>query len=120
MHGRVRAALALCALLGCAPAFARDAPRTIVLIGGEKSEGPARHEYPDGIRLLKALLESSPDVKAIGGLRIDAYPGGWPKDPRAPDKLSTLVWYFDGLHPHPPLDAPRPPRFGKAMRRGAG
>ncbi len=120
MHGRVRAALALCALLGCAPAFARDAPRTIVLIGGEKSEGPARHEYPDGIRLLKALLESSPDVKAIGGLRIDAYPGGWPKDPGALDNVSTIVWYFDGLDRHPLLDAARRARFEKAMRGGAG
>src|SRR5260221_12158000 len=109
MHGRVRAALALCALLGCAPAFARDAPRTIVLIGGEKSEGPARHEYPDGIRLLKALLESSPDVKAIGGFRIDPYTRGLPKGSRPLLNLSTLAGEFDGLDPPPPSRA-RPRR----------
>ena len=118
MGGRARLALA-CAFLCCAPAFARDTPPRIVLIGGAKSEGPARHEYPDGIRLLKSLLESSPNVKALG-LRVDAYPDGWPKDPAALDGAATLVWYFDGLDQHPLIDPVRRARFEKAMREGAG
>ncbi len=122
MRGRVRFALALaCALLGCAEALAIEPGIRIVLIGGEKSEGPARHSYPDGIRLLKGLLESSPDVQAIaGGARIDAYPDGWPKDPAAIEGAATIVWYFDGLEKHPLLDAQRRERFEKAMRSGTG
>lgn len=103
-----------------ADAWAAASAKRIVLIGGAKSEGPARHDYPNGIRLLKAFLESSPDVRRIEGLAIDAYPDGWPDDPAAFEGASTLVWYFDGLDRHPLLDGARRAAFERLMQRGAG
>ena len=96
----------------------RDTPKKIVLIGGAKSEGPARHDYPNGIRVLKTILESSPDAQ--GKLTVDAYPDGWPKDPAALDGAATIVWYFDGLDKHPLLDAAYKAQFKAAMKRGVG
>lgn len=93
-------------------------PKKVVLIGGSPSEGPARHDYPNGIRLLKAFLASSPDAPA--DLVIDAYPDGWPDDPAALDGASTLLWYFDGLDKHPLLDATRRARFESLMKQGVG
>ena len=121
MRGRARLALAFaCAFLCWGNSWGREPAGRIILIGGAKSEGPGRHDYPDGIRLLKAFLESSPDVRTIDGLRIEAYPDGWPKDPAALEGAATIVWYFDGLEKHPLLDATRRARFEKAMKRGAG
>ncbi|MCL1635099.1 ThuA domain-containing protein [Luteimonas sp. SX5] len=95
----------------------KEPPKKIVLIGGAKSEGPARHDYPNGVRILKAILESSPDAQNV---TVAAYPGGWPKDPRALDGAATIVLYFDGLDKHPLLDAAHRAQFEAAMRRGAG
>lgn len=90
----------------------------IVLIGGEKSEGPGRHDYPNGIRALQAILQSSP--AAGGKLEIAAYPDGWPDDPKAFDDAATVVWYFDGLDKHPLRDPARRAAFEAVMRRGIG
>ena len=121
MRGRARLALALaCALLHCAYSWAREPACRIILIGGAKSEGPGRHDYPDGIRLLKALLESSPEVRAAASIRIDAHPDGWPQDPAAFDGAATVVWYFDGLDKHPLVDPMRRERFEKLMGQGVG
>ena len=110
------ACLLCCMCAGCG----RDAPRKVLLIGGTKSEGPARHDYPNGIRLLKGLLESSSDLKGHGEFVVAAYPDGWPKDAAAFDGVSTIVWYFDGLDKHPLLDARRRARFDALMQRGVG
>ena len=108
------------ALLGGVTISGASVPKKIVLIGGAKSEGPARHDYPNGIRLLKALLESSPDAFAGKGLIVESYPNGWPVDPAALDGAATVVWYFDGLEKHPLHDAARRTRFEALMKRGAG
>lgn len=94
--------------------------RRIVLIGGEKSEGAAQHDYPNGVRLLKALLESSPDLRSIEGVVVDAYPDGWPADPAAFEAAATVVWYFDGLEKHPITDPKRRAQFEALMARGVG
>lgn len=115
---RFLVALTLICVLSCVSGCGKDPPRKVILIGGVKSEGPARHDYPNGIRVLKAILESSPD--ADGKLVVDAYPDGWPKDPAALDGASTLVWYFDGLDKHPLLDAAHKAQFEAAMKLGVG
>ncbi|WP_189644748.1 ThuA domain-containing protein [Luteimonas gilva] len=97
----------------------REPPRKVVLIGGAKSEkGAGLHDYPNGIRALEAILESSPDAR--GKLEVAAYPEGWPADLKALDGAATIVWYFDGLDKHPLRDAARRAAFEAAMRRGAG
>lgn len=95
------------------------APKTIVLIGGSKSHRPAEHDHPNGIRLLKSILESSPDIKALN-VRVDAYPDGWPADEAVFANAATVVWYFDGLATHPLVDAERRARFARLMDRGVG
>ena len=79
----------------------RETPRRVVLIGGADSEGPGRHDYPQGVRALEALLASSP------GLDVVAYPEGWPRDPAALDNATAVVWYFDGVDKHPLRDPAR-------------
>jgi len=99
------------------PAFAAS---RIVIIGGEKSEGPAQHDYPNGVRVLEAMLAASPDVRAIAGMSVTAHPDGWPSDPAAFDDASTVVLYHDGLEKHPLVDASRRAQFERAMQQGAG
>ena len=112
----MRSRLAALALLLLTSDALAALPR-IVLIGGAKSEGPARHDYPNGIGVLKAILESSPDLR--GKIAVDAYPEGWP-EPASLDTADTLVWYFDGESRHPLLDAGRRAHFEGLMRRGVG
>lgn len=90
--------------------------KTIVLIGGAKSHGPAEHDYPNGIRLLESILESSPDLTALN-VRVEAYPDGWPADEAALDNAATVVWYFDGLHKHPLVDADRRAHFKRLFKK---
>lgn len=91
----------------------------IVLIGGPKSHGPAEHDFPHGIQLLKEFLEASPDAQQIEGLSIEAHPHGWP----AAEELkgaSTLVLYFDGVGRHPLLDSERLAQAEDLVRQGVG
>lgn len=93
-------------------------PVRIVLIGGAKSEGPGKHDYPAGIRLLEHALASSPD--APRGLQVQSYPDGWPQDPHAFDGAASVVWYFDGAEKHPLLDTSRRRQFEQVLARGIG
>ena len=69
---------------------AADAPRKIVLIGGAKSEGPGRHDYPNAIRVLDAAPRILAGPAKLPGLDIEAHPDGWPHD-SAFDGASTVV-----------------------------
>ncbi|HEY5971157.1 MAG TPA: ThuA domain-containing protein [Pseudoxanthomonas sp.] len=105
--------LALAMLAGCGG----GAQKKIVLVGGAPSEGPARHAYPDGVRLLESFLRAAPEAR---GAEIVTFADGWPQDPAAFDGASTLVLYFDGLDKHPLLDAGHRRQFEELMRRGVG
>ena len=121
MTYRQMAGCLLIATFFTASSFASEtAPRKIVLIGGTKSEGPGRHDYPNGIRLLRDFLESSPDTKQFNGLSIAAFPDGWPTDSDALNGAATIVWYFDGLQNHPLNDPDRRAQFDELMKRGVG
>ncbi|MEP6908750.1 MAG: ThuA domain-containing protein, partial [Pseudoxanthomonas sp.] len=91
--------------------------KRIILIGGAASEGPARHSYPDGVRLLESFLRATSEAR---GAEIVTFADGWPKDPTAFDGASTLVLYFDGLEKHPLLDAGQRRQFEALMKRGVG
>ncbi|MGQ0383866.1 MAG: cupin domain-containing protein [Gammaproteobacteria bacterium] len=109
-----------CALLACQPAWSADVARKIVLVGGVPSEGPGRHDYPNGTRLLKSLLESSAELRAIENLTVEAHTDGWPSDPSAFDDAATIVLYCDGLENHPLFDPGRRAVFQSLMQRGVG
>lgn len=66
--GIVGASLSLLGAKACLAA--RD---TVVLIGGRKGEGAARHEYPEGVRMLEKLPRESADVKRVR-LKVAAFP----------------------------------------------
>ena len=95
------------------------AAKTIVLIGGAPSHSPGEHDHPNGIKVLQAILESSPDLKAAN-VKVQAYPEGWPADESVLANAATVVWYFDGLQKHPMMDAARRARFQKLMDQGVG
>lgn len=117
--GRAWRWLLLVGLLMAVASPARDAPKKIVLIGGSKSEGPARHDYANGIRLIASFLTALPESQR-GELSISSYPEGWPPDPHALDGASAVLLYFDGDARHPLLDADRRRSFEALMRAGAG
>jgi len=102
--------------------MAASAPqaKTVVLIGGRKSHAPGEHAHPDGIRILQALIETSPDLGGAGRTVVHSYPDGWPDDPAVLDRAATIVWYFDGLERHPLLDPVRRARFDALMKKGVG
>lgn len=99
---------------------AEDPSKALLLIGGLKSHAPAQHDFPNGVRLLKSFLESSPDIQALRGISVEAYPDGWPKEESAFEHAATIVWYFDGLEQHPLLDPSRRAIFARLMKRGVG
>jgi type 1 glutamine amidotransferase/outer membrane protein assembly factor BamB len=117
--GRAWRWLLLVGLVMAAASPARDMPRKIVLIGGSKSEGPARHDYANGIRLIASFLAALSESRR-GELSISSYPDGWPADPHALDGASAVLLYFDGDARHPLLDAERRHSFETLMRAGAG
>src|SRR5258706_11382547 len=84
--------LGLAGSLGIQEAYAGDT-KHIVLIAGPKSHGLGEHEYAKSVRLIKALLDRAPNVK---GIETEAYFDGWPNDPRALDRASTIIILSDG------------------------
>jgi type 1 glutamine amidotransferase/outer membrane protein assembly factor BamB len=111
--------LLLVSLVIALTCHAHDAPKKIVLIGGSKSEGPARHDYGNGVRLIASFLEALPEARR-GDVVIASYPDGWPDDPAALDGASTVVLYFDGDMKHPLRDMRRRHVFEALMQHGVG
>ncbi len=107
----------LVAAISCTSAAAET---RIVLIGGAKSEGPAQHDYPNGIRMLESMLRASPDAQAVPHVVVEAHPDGWPPGPAALAGAAAVVLYFDGLEKHPLLDVARRSYFEAALQRGTG
>jgi type 1 glutamine amidotransferase len=67
--------------------------RKIVLIAGKKSHGPGLHEYLKTVRLLKVMLENSPNVK---GIKAEVHYNGWPEDPSTLNDADEILFYADG------------------------
>ena len=63
--------------LGAEPAR-KGGPRKIVfLAGAPDGHGKGTHEYAKDLQLLKACLDTSPNLK---GIRTEIHLDGWPKD----------------------------------------
>ncbi len=112
--------LALAAMLALAGNTART--RKIVLIAGRKSHGPGEHEYLKTIKLLKVLLDRSPNLH---GVTTEIYFNGWPEDAKTLDTADTIVVISDGQDHDESLRVPiyTPERMRimeKQMRRGCG
>ena len=109
--------LLLAALAWAVAGVGHALTKKIVLVGGVGHEGPARHDYGDGVRLLAGFLAALPQAR---GLRVESHPDGWPSDPHAFDGADTVVLYLDGDARHPLLDPARRRAFEALMRRGVG
>lgn len=98
--------------------------RKIVLIAGIKSHGPGAHEYLKSIRLLKVMLDSSPNLK---GVRTELVFNGWPESPATLEDADTVMTLSDGpdggsfKEPLPFLaDESRIRTMERLMARGCG
>lgn len=107
--------LVLLLSVGCRRDDGRD--KTIILIGGSASEGPGRHDYPAGVRRLKAILATSPQTRAA---EVRIFEQGWPTDPDALRGADTVVLYFDGLDKHPLRDPDARRQFQALVQQGVG
>ena len=100
----------------------RKRPKKIVLIAGKKSHGPGVHEYEKSVRLLKALLDTSPNLT---GIKAEYHLGGWPEDEKTLDDADTIMTISDGqdgdkFSPVPFMTPERMAVMERQMKRGCG
>ncbi|MCP5120709.1 MAG: ThuA domain-containing protein [bacterium] len=96
--------------------------KKIVLIAGKKSHGPGAHEYLKSVKLLKVMLDRSPNLT---GVRTEIHFNGWPEDPRTLDTADTIVTISDGqdgdkYSPAPFMTRERMAVMERQMKRGCG
>src|SRR5262249_50433809 len=103
---------------------AADAPhlKKIVLIAGKKSHGPGVHEYEKSVRLLKVLLDTSPN---LSGVKTELHLNGWPADEKTLDDADTIMTISDGqdgdkFSPVPFMTPERMAVMERQMKRGCG
>lgn len=114
----MRAVATVLAVALVVTACAREAPRTVVLIGGPGRAGAPQHDFAAGVAALRALVADDPALS--GRLQVRAYPDGWPDDPAVLRDAATVVWYFEGEAAHPLRDPAKRRAFDAAVARGTG
>ena len=106
-------ALLAFSLLGSA--FSAD-KKSIVMIAGKPSHGPAQHEHNAGIQLLKKCLEQGVADQVDVKFHLDAE---WPSQEEL-SAADTVVIYSDGGGGHPALQGDHLAQLDKEMKRGCG
>jgi type 1 glutamine amidotransferase len=102
-----------CALASAAVAADK---KSVVMIAGKPSHGPAQHEHNAGIQLLEKCLMQG----AAEQVEIKRHLNGeWPSQEEL-SKADTIVIYSDGGGGHPAIQADRLQQLGKEMDRGCG
>ena len=97
--------------------------KKIVFLAGKKSHGPGAHEYEKDAKLLRACLDTSPNVK---GVKTEVHFGGWPADPGTLDTADAIVLLSDGLdkqyptEQHPFLKGDHLAVIERQVQRGCG
>lgn len=105
----------LAALSLTLPAFSAD-KKSIVMIAGTPSHGPAQHEHNAGILLLKKCLEQGVAEQVDIKHHLN---GEWPSQEEL-SAADTIVIYADGGPRHPALQDDRLAQLDKEMKRGCG
>jgi type 1 glutamine amidotransferase len=100
-------------LLGSA--FSAD-KKSIVMIAGKPSHGPAQHEHNAGIQLLKKCLEQGVAEQVDIKFHLN---GEWPSQEEL-SAADTVVIYSDGGGGHPALQGDHLAQLDKEMKRGCG
>ena len=106
-------ALLAFSLLGSA--FSAD-KKSIVMIAGKPSHGPAQHEHNAGIQLLKKCLEQGVADQVDVKFHLNAE---WPSQEEL-SAADTVVIYSDGGGGHPALQGDHLAQLDKEMKRGCG
>ncbi len=103
------------ALSLAATGLAAEAKKSIVMIAGKPSHGPAQHEHNAGIQLLaKCLKENIANADVTFHLNAE-----WPSAEELA-KADTIVIYSDGGGGHPALQGDHLATLAKEMKRGCG
>lgn len=105
----------LAALSLVIPAFSAD-KKSIIMIAGTPSHGPAQHEHNAGILLLKKCLEQGVADQVDIKHHLN---GEWPSQAEL-SAADTIVIYADGGPRHPALQEGRLAQLDKEMKRGCG
>ena len=97
-------------------------PRKVVLIAGKKSHGPGAHEYVKSVKLLKVMLDRSPNLKDV---ETEIHFNGWPEDPSTLDTADAIITISDGqdgdkYSPVPFMTNARMAVIERQMKRGCG
>ncbi|QVL31820.1 ThuA domain-containing protein [Telmatocola sphagniphila] len=88
--------------------------KTILLVAGSASHGPAEHEFFAGTAILMDLLKQNPGVWPV--MARD----GWPKNEKLIEKADCLMFYMDGRGGHPVVQKNHMELLQKQIDRGAG
>lgn len=97
--------------------------KRIVLIAGQPSHPPGRHEFRAGTMLMQKALSGVPN------LRVDVYTNGWPHrmvddkpvdDHTALDGADAVLIYADGGDNHPAIQGDRMAVVNALAARGVG
>ncbi len=83
--------LALAANYGCSDR--QPAKKNIVILVGFKSHPAGLHEYIKTARLIKAMLDHSPDLPGVNTMLVY---NGWPDDPAILDSADLILAIADG------------------------
>ena len=107
----------------CATTASSSHDKKIVLIAGKKSHPPAMHEYLKTVRLLKVMLDNSPNLR---GIKTEIHFDGWPEDPSTLNDADVIMTISDGQdgpdigYPVPFLTEERMAIMERQMKRGCG
>ncbi|MBL7112708.1 MAG: ThuA domain-containing protein [Bacteroidales bacterium] len=85
--------LALAANYGCSDR--QPAKKNIVILVGPKSHPAGMHEYIKSARLLKAMLDHSPNTT---GINTQLVYNGWPENPAILDSADLILAIADGRY----------------------
>jgi len=115
-------ALVLANLLISCSGSEKEPETKIVLLAGKKSHGPGTHEYIKTVRLIKAMLDRSPNLPNVS---TEIYYGGWPEDAATLDDADLILTISDGrdgplFSPVPFMTEERMAVIRKQMNRGCG
>ena len=113
-HRLLQSTLAALLALGLSTLNAAD-KKSIVMIAGKPSHGPAQHEHNAGVQLLEmALRQNNPDLEIKVHRNAE-----WPPQEEL-DKADTILIYADGGGGHPALQGDHLAQLQKEMKRGCG
>lgn len=114
MKSPLLTALSVLALAGMLSAETADGKRKLVIIAGQPSHPPLKHEFRAGTMVLEGCLASVPN------LVVDRHEMGWVTDEATFADADAVVIYADGGPKHPAVQGDHLATLQKLIDRGVG